>query len=171
MLLSGHLDTDATMAAPTWIPHSAPLGLPLAPLLAEPLQPLVLGVLLAAGVGLMVLLPRFALMVFAGHLGAAALRGSLSPVSLALRLVHLLRSPANAAHLQRSLEQAERGELLAHTLLDADQCLTPIRSMPAAERLAWTAAAWEDDLYWQGQDRRQMKRINQLIQACRTHDR
>jgi toxin YoeB len=37
--------------------------------------------------------------------------------------------------------------------------------MPAAERLAWTAAAWEDDVSWQGQDRRQLKRINQLIQA------
>ena len=35
--------------------------------------------------------------------------------------VHLLRSPANAAHLQRSLEQAERGELLDHSLIDADQ--------------------------------------------------
>ena len=37
-----------------------------------------------------------------------------------MEMVHLLRSPANAAHLQRSLEQAERGELLAHPLLDAD---------------------------------------------------
>ncbi|MFM7513386.1 MAG: Txe/YoeB family addiction module toxin [Cyanobium sp.] len=38
--------------------------------------------------------------------------------------------------------------------------------MPAAERLAWTPAAWEDYLCSQGQDRRQLKRINQLIQAC-----
>ena len=38
--------------------------------------------------------------------------------------------------------------------------------MPAAERLGWTPAAWEDYQYWQGQDRRQLKRINQLIQAC-----
>lgn len=38
--------------------------------------------------------------------------------------------------------------------------------MPTAERLGWTPAAWEDYLYWQGQDRRRMKRINQLIQAC-----
>ena len=37
-----------------------------------------------------------------------------------MEMVHLLRSPANAAHLQRSLEQAERGELLAHQLLDTD---------------------------------------------------
>jgi toxin YoeB len=38
--------------------------------------------------------------------------------------------------------------------------------MPAAERLAWTPTAWEDCLYWKGQGRRQLKRINQLIQAC-----
>jgi len=38
--------------------------------------------------------------------------------------------------------------------------------MPKLERLAWTAAAWEDDLYWQSQDRRQLRRIKQLIQAC-----
>ena len=34
------------------------------------------------------------------------------------------------------------------------------------ERLAWTTAAWEDYVYWQGQDRRQLRRINQLVQAC-----
>lgn len=38
--------------------------------------------------------------------------------------------------------------------------------MPAAERLAWTPAAWDDYLSWQGQDRKQLRRINQLIQAC-----
>ena len=27
-------------------------------------------------------------------------------------------------------------------------------------------AAWGDYLYWQGQDRKQLRRINQLIQAC-----
>ncbi len=41
----------------------------------------------------------------------------------------------------------------------------PLISMPAAVRLAWTAAAWEDYLSWQGQDRRQLKRIHQLLQA------
>jgi hypothetical protein len=30
------------------------------------------------------------------------------------------RSPANAAHLQRSLEQAARGEMLEHRLHDQD---------------------------------------------------
>lgn len=29
--------------------------------------------------------------------------------------------------------------------------------------LAWTDAAWDDYLYWQGQDRKTLKRINQLI--------
>jgi antitoxin YefM len=46
---------------------------------------------------------------------------SLDTYNSLLETVHLLRSPANAAHLQRSLEQAERGELLAHPLIDTDQ--------------------------------------------------
>lgn len=32
-----------------------------------------------------------------------------------------------------------------------------------ASRLDWTAAAWEDYLYWQTQDRKTLKRINALI--------
>ncbi len=31
--------------------------------------------------------------------------------------------------------------------------------------LAWTEAAWSDYLYWQGQDRKTLKRINRLIAA------
>ena len=38
--------------------------------------------------------------------------------------------------------------------------------MSAAERLVWSPAAWEDYVYLQGQDRKQLRRINQLIQAC-----
>ena len=38
--------------------------------------------------------------------------------------------------------------------------------MSAAERLVWSPAAWEDYVYWQEQDRKQLRRINQLIQAC-----
>lgn len=30
--------------------------------------------------------------------------------------------------------------------------------------LAWTDEAWQDYLYWQGQDRKTLKRINMLIQ-------
>ena len=37
-----------------------------------------------------------------------------------METVHLLRTPANASHLQRSLEQADRGELLEQDLVDAD---------------------------------------------------
>ena len=38
--------------------------------------------------------------------------------------------------------------------------------MSAAKRLVWSHAAWEDYVYWQEQDRKQLRRINQLIQAC-----
>lgn len=31
-------------------------------------------------------------------------------------------------------------------------------------RIVWTAAAWADYLYWQGQDRKKLKRVNALIQ-------
>ncbi len=30
-------------------------------------------------------------------------------------------------------------------------------------KLAWTEAAWSDYLYWQGQDKKTLKRINKLI--------
>ena len=33
-------------------------------------------------------------------------------------------------------------------------------------RITWTAAAWEDYQYWQGQDRKTLKRINSLIRDC-----
>jgi toxin YoeB len=32
-----------------------------------------------------------------------------------------------------------------------------------ANRLAWTQEAWSDYLYWQGQDKKTLKRINKLI--------
>lgn len=32
-------------------------------------------------------------------------------------------------------------------------------------QLAWTEAAWNDYLYWQGQDKKTLKRINKLIEA------
>ena len=55
------------------------------------------------------------------HAQCDAVVMSLDTSNSLMETVHLLRSPANAAHLQRSLEQAERGELLAHPLLDTDQ--------------------------------------------------
>jgi toxin YoeB len=38
--------------------------------------------------------------------------------------------------------------------------------MAAADRLVWTPGAWDDYIYWHAQDRKQLRRINQLIQAC-----
>ena len=35
-----------------------------------------------------------------------------------------------------------------------------------SKRIVWTAAAWEDYLYWQTQDRKTPRRINLLIQDC-----
>jgi toxin YoeB len=32
-------------------------------------------------------------------------------------------------------------------------------------KLAWTEAAWSDYLYWQGQDRKILRRINKLIES------
>ena len=32
-----------------------------------------------------------------------------------------------------------------------------------SRRLAWTHAAWNDYLYWQGQDKKTLRRINRLI--------
>jgi toxin YoeB len=32
-------------------------------------------------------------------------------------------------------------------------------------KLVWTEEAWSDYLYWQGQDKKTLKRINKLIEA------
>ena len=45
---------------------------------------------------------------------------SLDTYNSLMESVHLLRSPANAAHLQRALEQADRCELLEHPLINTD---------------------------------------------------
>lgn len=34
----------------------------------------------------------------------------------------------------------------------------------SGRKLAWTAEAWDDYLYWQSQDRKTLKRINLLIE-------
>ena len=33
-------------------------------------------------------------------------------------------------------------------------------------RITWTVTAWEDYQWWQGQDRKTLKRINSLIRDC-----
>ena len=35
--------------------------------------------------------------------------------------------------------------------------------MSGTLNIMWTAEAWDDYVYWQGQDRKTLKRINQLI--------
>jgi toxin YoeB len=32
-----------------------------------------------------------------------------------------------------------------------------------SRKLAWTESAWDDYLYWQGEDRKTLKRVNKLI--------
>ena len=39
-------------------------------------------------------------------------------------------------------------------------------SSSGLSRITWTLAAWEDYQYWQGQDRKTIKRINALLQEC-----
>jgi toxin YoeB len=34
------------------------------------------------------------------------------------------------------------------------------------KRITWTLAAWEDYEYWQSQDRKTLKRINNLLKDC-----
>jgi hypothetical protein len=96
------------MPPPAWIATTPPIALPLAPLLAEPTQPLVVGLLLAWAWACLVLLPRFALLVVAGDLVAAALRGSLSPVSLALRLMALVATGAALLLLAKGVSRQLR---------------------------------------------------------------
>ena len=36
-------------------------------------------------------------------------------------------------------------------------------------RLSWTLAAWDDDTYWQGQDKKTLRRINALIKDALRH--
>ena len=37
------------------------------------------------------------------------------------------------------------------------------------DRLLWTAAGWSDHVWWQGQDRKTLKRINLPIQDAMRH--
>jgi toxin YoeB len=34
-----------------------------------------------------------------------------------------------------------------------------------SRKLAWTQAAWDDYIYWQGEDKKTLKRTNKLIEA------
>lgn len=39
----------------------------------------------------------------------------------------------------------------------------------SSSTLTWTLAAWQDYEYWQGQDKKTLKRINTLIKECLRH--
>ena len=43
----------------------------------------------------------------------------------------------------------------------------PIEATPL--RLSWSLAAWEDYNYWQGQDKKTLRRINALIKDALRH--
>ena len=45
---------------------------------------------------------------------------SLNTFNALMETVHLLKSPANAAHLARSIEQVRKGEVRQQGLVDAD---------------------------------------------------
>ena len=51
---------------------------------------------------------------------SSAVLMSLETYNSLMETVHLVRSPANAAHVLQSLEQADRGELIDHALIDAE---------------------------------------------------
>ncbi len=36
--------------------------------------------------------------------------------------------------------------------------------MASGKKIAWTASAWKDYLYWQSQDKKTLKRINRLVE-------
>jgi antitoxin YefM len=79
---------------------------------------------------------------------------SLDTYNSLMETVHLLRSPANAAHLQRPLEQAGRGELLPHGLIDcrsmAAWSLPPLVDCCCNRaRPALTTSLWMRPMLWQ----------------------
>ena len=93
------------MPPPAWIATTPPIALPLAPRGGAAWSGCCRG---RSAWACLVLLPRFALLVVAGDLGAAALRGSLSPVSLALRLMALVATGAALLWLAKGVSRQLR---------------------------------------------------------------
>ena len=88
---------------------------------------------------------------------------SLDTTNSLMETVHLLRSPANAAHLQRSLEQAGRGELpLPWADRSGSDRFHRLSGWPGPLRPGRTISTHRART-------EQLRRINQLIQAC-LHD-
>jgi antitoxin YefM len=74
---------------------------------------------------------------------------SLSEYNSLLETSYLLKMEANAAHLRRSLEQAAAGQVT-----DGNCSLM---------NKLFTDEAWKDYLYWFENDKKQLRRINELI--------
>lgn len=70
--------------------------------------------------------------------------------------LHLLSSPANAAHLAESIAQYKAGKAKRRET-----------GASVSRGVAFTPVAWADYEYWQGQDKKTLKRINALIDAAR----
>lgn len=64
--------------------------------------------------------------------------------------LYLLKSSKNSAHLESSINDAKKG------ISDSEFFLM-------GRKLAWTEAGWSDYMYWQGQDKKSLKRINMLL--------
>ena len=79
---------------------------------------------------------------------------SLDHYNSLMETVHLLKSPANAAHLAESIEQFRAGKVVERDTVGEHQW---------SRRLAWTHAAWADYVYWQTQDRKTLRPINRLL--------
>ena len=93
------------MPPPAWIATTPPIALPLAPRGGAAWSGCRSG---RPAWACLVVLPRFVLLVVAGDLGAAALRGSLSPVSLALRLMALVATGAALLLLAKGVSRQLR---------------------------------------------------------------
>ena len=69
---------------------------------------------------------------------------------------YLVRSPANAKRCPRR-HRAARGRRRHHS------------RHRRRVKLVWDEGAWDDYLWWQGQDRKVLKRINTLLQDVQRH--
>src|SRR3982751_1926450 len=75
-----------------------------------------------------------------------------------METVHLLKTPANAARLLRSIKDADEGKLTKREIIErANSCLSG--NMIGV----WTEDSWDDYLQWQKQDQKILTSINDLI--------
>ena len=65
-------------------------------------------------------------------------------------------SESNMKHLQRSIQQINEGKVVIKTMDELEEM--------ANGNLAFSESGWDDYLYWQTEDKKTLKRINQLLQ-------